>query len=104
MAATKHPTIGQLKTVAAFRARLAELGVSLPVDETILTTANGSPLAASCQVAGIAVGNRWCIQPMEGWDANRDGSPSRAHAAALAALRPQRGQADLGRRSGGGAA
>ncbi len=22
------------------------------------------------------VGNRWCIHPMEGWDANRDGSPS----------------------------
>jgi len=73
---TKYPTIGQLKTVAAFRARLAELGLSLPVDETILTAAAGSPLAAPCEVAGVRVGNRWCIQPMEGWDANRDGSPS----------------------------
>ena len=26
--------------------------------------------------AGFDVGNRWCIHPMEGWDANRDGSPS----------------------------
>ncbi|MCG8584219.1 MAG: NADH:flavin oxidoreductase, partial [Pirellulales bacterium] len=24
----------------------------------------------------VRVGNRWCIHPMEGWDANRDGSPS----------------------------
>ena len=28
------------------------------------------------EVAGFEVGNRWCIHPMEGWDANRDGSPS----------------------------
>ena len=24
----------------------------------------------------LKIGNRWCIHPMEGWDANRDGSPS----------------------------
>ncbi len=76
MPATKYPTIGQLKSVTAFRARLAELGLSLPADGTILTAAAGSPLAAPCEVAGVSVGNRWCIQPMEGWDANRDGSPS----------------------------
>ena len=76
MFTTKYPTIGQLKTVAAFRARLAELGLSLPVDETMLTAAAGSPLATPLEVAGVRVGNRWCIQPMEGWDANRDGSPS----------------------------
>src|SRR5262249_50273689 len=28
------------------------------------------------QIAGFTVGNRWCIHPMEGWDAHRDGSPS----------------------------
>jgi 2,4-dienoyl-CoA reductase-like NADH-dependent reductase (Old Yellow Enzyme family) len=27
-------------------------------------------------MAGVEVANRWCIHPMEGWDANRDGSPS----------------------------
>ncbi|HWB12304.1 MAG TPA: NADH:flavin oxidoreductase [Pirellulales bacterium] len=56
--------------------RLAELGIPLPVDEEILTAAAGSPLAVPLNVAGFGVGNRWCIQPMEGWDANRDGSPS----------------------------
>ncbi len=72
----EYPKVAQLKSVAAFRARLAELGLSLPVDEQILTAAAGSPLAASIELGGFRVGNRWCIHPMEGWDANRDGTPS----------------------------
>lgn len=73
---TNYPKIAQLKTVAAFRERLAELGLSLPIDETILTAAAGSPLAQPIEIGGFRVGNRWCIHPMEGWDANADGSPS----------------------------
>src|SRR5690606_22395927 len=42
----------------------------------ILTAEKNSPLAAPLDVGGFTVGNRWCIHPMEGWDANRDGSPS----------------------------
>ena len=56
--------------------RLAELGCELPVDERVLSAAEGSPLAAPIDVGGFTVGNRWCIHPMEGWDANSDGSPS----------------------------
>jgi NADPH2 dehydrogenase len=74
--AASYPKVAQLKDVAAFRARLAELGVSLPVDERILSAAERSPLGMPMKVAGFEVGNRWCIHPMEGWDANRDGSPS----------------------------
>ncbi len=33
-------------------------------------------MAESMTVADFEVANRWCIHPMEGWDANRDGSPS----------------------------
>jgi NADPH2 dehydrogenase len=73
---TSYPKVAQLKDVAAFRARLAELGVSLPVDDRILSAAEGSPLAQPMQIAGVNVANRWCIHPMEGWDANRDGSPT----------------------------
>ena len=58
------------------RARLDQLALDLPLDERILTAAEGSPLAEPAMVGGVRVGNRWCIQPMEGWDANRDGSPS----------------------------
>ena len=71
-----YPKVAQLKNTAAFRARLAELGVDIPVDDSVLTAAAGSPLATPKTVAGFEVGNRWCIHPMEGWDANRDGSPS----------------------------
>ena len=72
----KYPKIARLKDIAAFRDRLAELELELPVEEDILTAAAGSPLAEPMEVGGIKVGNRWCIHPMEGWDANRDGSPS----------------------------
>ena len=71
-----YPKIAQLKTVTAFRARLAELGLELPVDEAILTAQHASPLAAPIEIGPLRIGNRWCIHPMEGWDAHRDGSPS----------------------------
>jgi len=74
--AANYPKVAQLKNTAAFRARLEELGVDIPVDDGVLTAADGSPMAAPMSVAGFEVGNRWCIHPMEGWDANRDGSPS----------------------------
>lgn len=72
----RYPRIAQFRTVAAFRARLAELSLDLPVDDGILTAAQGSPLAVPITIGGFRVGNRWCVHPMEGWDANRDGSPS----------------------------
>jgi NADPH2 dehydrogenase len=71
-----YPKVAQLKTVAALRTRLAELNIELPVDDGILTAEQGSPLALPMQMGPFTVGNRWCIHPMEGWDANRDGSPS----------------------------
>ena len=70
------PKVAQLKDTSALRARLAELGLELPIDERILTAAEGSPLASPLNVGGFTIGNRWCIHPMEGWDANPDGSPS----------------------------
>ncbi len=71
-----YTKIAQLKTVDAFRQRLDELGLTLPLDDQILTAAAGSPLAAPLAFGPWQIGNRWCIHPMEGWDANRDGSPS----------------------------
>ena len=71
-----YPKVAQLKNVTAFRARLAELGLSLPIDDQILSATDESPMARPMTVAGFEIGNRWCIHPMEGWDAHRDGSPS----------------------------
>ena len=72
----EYPKVAQLKSVDALRARLKELALDLPVDDEIQTVNQGSPLAAPMQLGRFTVGNRWCIHPMEGWDANRDGSPS----------------------------
>jgi NADPH2 dehydrogenase len=71
-----YPKVAQFKSVFAFRERLKELSLDLPLDDVVLTAAEHSPLAKSLEIGGVEVGNRWCIHPMEGWDANGDGSPS----------------------------
>ena len=76
MPPANYPKVAQLRTVDRFRARLGELGVSIPCDERLMAAKDGSPLAQPLQVGELKVGNRWCIHPMEGWDAHRDGSPS----------------------------
>ncbi|MEX0585389.1 MAG: NADH:flavin oxidoreductase, partial [Pirellulales bacterium] len=70
------PKIASFSDVAAFRARLAQLGIDLPVDDAPLSTAEGSPLAQPLAIGPLVAGNRWCIHPMEGWDAEADGTPS----------------------------
>jgi 2,4-dienoyl-CoA reductase-like NADH-dependent reductase (Old Yellow Enzyme family) len=73
---TAYVRVGHLKDLSAFRGHLSSLGVSLPVDERILSAAEGSPLAQPMRVGNFTVGNRWCIHPMEGWDGTPDGKPS----------------------------
>ncbi|MCU0880728.1 MAG: NADH:flavin oxidoreductase, partial [Pirellulaceae bacterium] len=73
---SEYPKVAQLKSPAALRARLAELGLELPVDDEVQSAAAGSPLAQPIALGSLQCGNRWCIHPMEGWDANRDGSPT----------------------------
>ncbi len=67
--------VPSLKTVDAFRARLAELGLDLPCDDAI-QTAPDSPLARPVPdliINGKRVTNRWAVQPMEGWDGTTTG-------------------------------
>ncbi len=64
-----------IKTPSAFRERMAALALDLPIDETILK-APESPLAQTIDLGGFKVGNRYCIHPMEGWDATSDGHPT----------------------------
>src|SRR5829696_958706 len=67
---------GHFKDAPAFAARLRGLSLDLPLDERVLSAAEGSPLALPIDVGGFVVGNRWCIHPMEGWDGMTDGQPS----------------------------
>jgi len=72
-----YPKVSQIQeTFESLRRRLDELGIEVPVDDRILTAAEGSPLAApdddrSCDGPAIAGASH----PMEGWDANADGPP-----------------------------
>lgn len=64
-----------LATPEAFRAHLNALGSPLPCDDAILTTPE-SPMAQPLRCGRLTAGNRWCIQPMEGWDGTTDGRPT----------------------------
>jgi 2,4-dienoyl-CoA reductase-like NADH-dependent reductase (Old Yellow Enzyme family) len=70
--------VKRLATPADLRSRAAGLGIELPVEDDVEA---GGPLARPLTVvdgsAGeLAVGNRWTVLPMEGWDATADGLPT----------------------------
>lgn len=69
------PRVASFKEPAALRAHLEAIGANLPLDDEIVP-APGSPMAREGRIGGKRVGNRWCIQPMEGWDGTTDGRPS----------------------------
>ncbi|MEY4566868.1 MAG: dehydrogenase [Planctomycetota bacterium] len=71
-----YPKVAQLRTVERFREHMEQLGVVVPIDDTLLSAAEHSPLAMPTRMGKLVIGNRWVIHPMEGWDANRDGTPS----------------------------
>ncbi len=69
---TRIPT---LKTVADFRNHVASLGIELPCEDVIIA-GPASPLAqpaAATTINGKRIGNRYAIQPMEGWDGTTTG-------------------------------
>jgi NADPH2 dehydrogenase len=71
-----YTKIAQLKTTERFRQRLSELNIEIPCDDQLLSQSDGSPLAQPWSFGSLTVNNRWCIHPMEGWDANLDGTPT----------------------------
>ena len=71
-----YPRIARFRTVDDLRVHLQGLGTPIPLDDAPLTAAAGSPLAAPLALGTRTVGNRWCIHPMEGWDASGDGRPT----------------------------
>lgn len=70
-----YAKVPALQDAQAFRDYLASLGLELPCDDAILR-APESPLAAPLTAGKLRIGNRWCVQPMEGWDGETDGRPT----------------------------
>ncbi len=65
---------GHHRTVEAFREHLRSLDPAFHCGDELLGPEG--PLAKPLTVFGRGAGNRFAIHPMEGWDGNRDGSPS----------------------------
>lgn len=66
---------GSYRSAADFRARLADLDLSIEVDER--SEGAAGPLGQDLEWApGRRLRNRFAVHPMEGWDGTREGSPS----------------------------
>jgi NADPH2 dehydrogenase len=67
--------LGSVKDPLRFQEHLRSLQVAVPCDHELAPTAD-SPFLHPLQRAGIKIGNRIAINPMEGWDGTLDGNPS----------------------------
>ena len=67
--------LGSIRDVHHFEEHLAALRLTIPCDRELLRGAE-SPLAQPILRAGIKIGNRFAVNPMEGWDGTPDGNPS----------------------------
>ncbi len=72
----EYTRLASLRTADAFRSYLSQLGIELEFDD-VCESGSDAPLAQPCTLqSGFTIGNRLCIQPMEGWDGTTDGLPT----------------------------
>jgi len=75
-----YPRVASFPSAQALAEHLERLGWRLPFDDQIIRPAPASPLAQPLEIpwqGGLRrVGNRFTVQPMEGWDGELDGRPS----------------------------
>lgn len=70
--------IASLKTVSDFRRLVSSLNIQIPCDDKV-ETGSASPLLQPVQhqsINGKQIGNRFVVQPMEGWDGTTTGGTS----------------------------
>jgi 2,4-dienoyl-CoA reductase-like NADH-dependent reductase (Old Yellow Enzyme family) len=75
MATSSFNHLGGLRDVKSFRAYAAANQIDVPCDETLLHGPE-SPLGQALHRDHVHLGNRFAIQPMEGWDGATDGRPT----------------------------
>lgn len=73
---TYYPHINRFKTIPEFLSHIEKLGIQIPIDETIIPAPAGALAQPFTLKDGKVIGNRFCIQPMEGWDGTTDGRPT----------------------------
>lgn len=76
MSETRYTPLGSLRSASDFRAHVEKLGLEMPVDADATGADSASILARPLSLGEKRIGNRLAIHPMEGWDGERDGSPS----------------------------
>jgi NADPH2 dehydrogenase len=67
--------LGAVRDIAQFKEHLDALRLTIPCDDELVRGPE-SPLAEPIVREGIKIGNRFVVQPMEGWDGTSDGNPS----------------------------
>src|SRR5712664_3979229 len=67
--------LGAIRDVETFQSYLRELRILIPCDRDLIA-GDASPLAQPLRVNHLNLGNRFAIQPMEGWDGTADGRPT----------------------------
>lgn len=68
----QFPPPGHFRSVEDMRRRLRELDAGFDLADTI----EPAPFAATTELYGRTVANRFCTHPMEGWDGTGDGGPT----------------------------
>jgi NADPH2 dehydrogenase len=76
MAETIYPPITRYKTAEELLAYAKELGINLPLDAEVQAAPESAMAQPYLLPDGRKIGNRFCIQPMEGWDGTTDGKPT----------------------------
>ena len=71
----RYPRLSTFKKSEDLHRHLDGLGLAIACDKTVLS-ADESPLADPFTIGAKRVGNRFCIQPMEGWDGTEEGGPT----------------------------
>lgn len=74
-ASMRFPAPGQFRATADFRAHLQQHGIELHLDDAVQP--HGA-LAQPATLFGRTLHNRFCTQPMEGWDGTTAGAPTAA--------------------------
>ena len=72
---SRYVKLATLHGADDFLAAIQRLNLPIPCDQQVLS-GSASPLAQPIRVEGLTIGNRFAVQPMEGWDGTPDGRPS----------------------------